>query len=97
MNHRWRGKYNEDTDLSIRVLKGGLCTVLFTRCYCNKSGTMSMKGGNTDSLYAEDGRLKMAESLKEQHGDIVTITKKWDRWQHQVDYKQFKNIKLVKK
>ena len=26
---RWRGRYNEDTDLSIRVLKAGYCTVLF--------------------------------------------------------------------
>ncbi len=27
--YRWRGRYNEDTDLSIRALKDGWCTVLF--------------------------------------------------------------------
>ena len=26
--HRWRGRYNEDTDLSLRILKDGDCTVL---------------------------------------------------------------------
>jgi hypothetical protein len=27
--YRWRGRYNEDTDLSLRALKDGWCTVLF--------------------------------------------------------------------
>lgn len=27
--YRWRGRYNEDTDLSLRVLKDGYCTILF--------------------------------------------------------------------
>lgn len=29
INYRWRGRYNEDTDLSIRVLRDGYCTILF--------------------------------------------------------------------
>lgn len=92
--YRWRGRYNEDTDLSLRILKDGLCTLLFTWCYCDKMATMTVKGGNTDELYAEDGRLKMAQSLQEQHPDVVTITQKWGRWQHQVDYSPFKKNKL---
>jgi len=91
ISFRWRGKYNEDTDLSIRILKDGLCTVLFTWCYCNKTSTMVMKGGNTDELYSGDGRKLMAESLKNQHPDIVKITKKWGRYQHQVNFKMFCN------
>ena len=94
LEHKWRGKYNEDSDLSIRVLKDGYCTMLFTWCYCNKARTMLMKGGNTDKLYADDGRKKMAESLKEQHPDIVKIIKKWGRWQHSVNYKVFQHNKL---
>ena len=93
--YRWRGRYNEDTDLSLRALKDGLCTVLFNVFKCDKMRTMTMKGGNTDELYKEDGRLKMAESLKKQHPGIVTITKKWGRWQHQVDYRGFKRNRLV--
>jgi len=94
---RWRGRYNEDTDLSIRVLKAGWCTILFQAFLCDKMPTMSMKGGNTEELYKDDGRLKMAQSLQEQHPDVVKITKKWGRWQHQVDYRPFKGNKLIKR
>lgn len=96
---RWRGRYNEDTDLSLRVLKSGLCTVLFNAFLCGKSATMTMKGGNTDELYKQDenfdGRLAMAESLREQHPDVTTVTRKWGRWQHHVDYSPFKGNRLV--
>ena len=27
--HRWRGRYNEDTDICLRVLKDGDCTIQF--------------------------------------------------------------------
>jgi len=92
--YRWRGRYNEDTDLSIRALKDGWCTILFNAFLCDKQATMTMKGGNTDELYKNDGRLLMAQSLQEQHPDIVTITQKWGRPQHQVDYRPFKTNKL---
>lgn len=95
--YRWRGRYNEDTDLSIRALKDGWCTVLWNLFLAKKMPTMTMKGGNTDELYAGDGRLKMAESLREQHPDIVTITEKWGRPQHHVNYKVFRKNKLVLK
>ena len=96
--YRWRGKYNEDTDLSLRVLKDGWCTVLFNAFLQGKTGTMTMSGGNTDELYKKDGRLKMAKSLMDQHPDLVTITdKKFGRWQHQVDFKLFSKNKLIKK
>jgi hypothetical protein len=97
LKHRWRGRYNEDTDLSLRVLKDGWCTVLFYAFVQDKQTTMTMKGGNTDELYADDGRLKMAQSLQQQHPDVVSITRKWGRWQHSVDYRPFKANKLVKR
>ena len=97
LQHRWRGRYNEDTDLCIRVLKDGYCTILFNAFLQEKAGTMTLKGGNTDELYADDGRLKMAKSLQEQHPDICTITWKFGRWQHQVDYTVFAKNKLIKK
>jgi len=97
IQHRWRGRYNEDTDLCIRVLKDGYCTILFNAFLQEKAGTMTLKGGNTDELYADDGRLKMAKSLQEQHPDICTITWKFGRWQHQVDYTVFAKNKLIKK
>jgi len=96
--HRWRGRYNEDTDLSIRILKDGWCTILFQAFVCDKATTMTMTGGNTEDLYdIEDGRLKMAQSLVDQHPDIVKISWKFNRWQHQVNYRPFKHNKLIKK
>lgn len=98
--YRWRGRYNEDTDLSIRVLKDGWCTVLFQAFICKKITTMTMKGGNTESLYkldGEDGRLLMAQSLYKQHPDVVQVKRRWNRWQHVVDYRPFKNNRLIKK
>lgn len=95
--YRWRGRYNEDTDLSLRALKDGWCTVLFNAYLCKKMPTMQMAGGNTDELYQEDGRLRMAQSLYEQHPDAVTITEKWGRPQHHVNYKIFKHNKLILK
>lgn len=92
--YHWRGRYNEDTDLSIRVLRDGWVTCMFNIFRINKAATMTCKGGNTEELYKEDGRLKMAQSLQAQHPDIVKISWKWDRWQHQVDYSQFRNNQL---
>jgi hypothetical protein len=91
---RWRGRYNEDTDLSLRALKAGWCTILFNAFLAEKAVTMSMKGGNTDELYQGDGRLKMAQSLQRQHPDVTKIAWKWGRWQHHVDYRPFKANKL---
>ncbi len=92
--YEWRGRYNEDTDLSIRMLKDGWCSILFNAFLAFKATTMTMKGGNTESLYQGDGRKEMAISLRKQHPDIVKITHKWGRWQHHVDYSGFKRNKL---
>lgn len=96
---RWRAVYNEDTDLSLQMLKAGWCTVLFNAFLAEKQATMTMKGGNTEELYLiEEGRLKMAKALQALHPDCVKISWKWNRWQHSVDYSAFqKNRRLRRK
>ncbi len=96
INHRWRGKYNEDTDLSLRVLKDNYCTILFNAFLQDKAATMTMKGGNTDEVY-KDGRLEFAESLQKQHPDVASVTTKFGRYHHQVNFNQFKKTKLIRK
>jgi hypothetical protein len=87
---KWRGKYNEDTDLSLRCLKAGWCTMLFQAFLCGKISTQTMKGGNTDNVYIDgDERMKFAESLQKQHPDVVKIVRRYNRWHHEVDYSQF--------
>jgi hypothetical protein len=88
---RWRGRYNEDTDLSLRAMKDGWCTALFYAFLAQKMKTGG-PGGNTDTIYQNwlEDRLAMAESLVDQHPDVASITCKWDRAQHQVTYRRFK-------
>ena len=95
LEFRWRGIYNEDTDLSLRVLKKGYGTVLVDCFPCGKKGTNTCRGGNTDSIYKNDGLLKKYLSLEEQHPD-VTKSKilKDGRIHHDVNYRPFKNNTL---
>lgn len=96
--YRWRGRYNEDTDLSLRALKDGWCTVLFYAFIQQKAQTMTMKGGNTDTIYnTDDNRREFAESLVRLHPDVAKVTWKFNRWHHQVNYKPFKKNKLIRK
>lgn len=92
--YRNEGFYNDDTDLCLRVLKDGNCTALFNAFLVEKSVTMTVKGGMTPH-YEGDGRLKMAQELQVKHPDVTTITWKWGRWQHQVDYRPFKKNRPI--
>lgn len=105
--YRWRGRYNEDTDLSIRALKDGWVTVLSNAFLVDKTTTMRNAGGNTAELYEgdgkqatrntdTDGRREMAESLQRQHPDVTKVVRKFGRWQHSVNYKPFKGNALTK-
>jgi len=94
---RWRGRYNEDTDLSLRVLKAGMCTVQFNAFLQEKSTTQMMKGGNTDEFYAKEGTLPKSEMLAMLHPDVAKVVWRFNRWHHHVDYKPFKKNKLIKR
>lgn len=101
-SERWRGKYNEDTDLSLRFLKQGKCTLLFKYFLMSKHATVGcknakpLKGGNTDNVYnSGDMRLAFAQSLADQHPDCVKVVWKYGRWHHYVDYSAFKKNKPI--
>jgi hypothetical protein len=94
--YRNEGFYNDDTDLCLRVLKDGWCTVLFLAFLIFKSTTMTVKGGMTPH-YQGDGRLKMAQELQQKHPDVTTISFKFGHWQHHVDYSRFESNKLRRK
>lgn len=90
---QWRGKYNEDTDLSLRILKAGYPTLLFNCFLADKLKTLTQKGGNTDTIYAEkDGLLLKTQSLVDQHGDVAKLINRFGRVHHHVDYSSFKNL-----
>jgi hypothetical protein len=89
MPYRWRGRYNEDTDLCLQVLAGGDCTILINAFCADKLPTMTMGGGNTDELYAADGRLRMARELERRWPGVVKVDRRYGRPQHVVDWKKF--------
>lgn len=91
----WRGRYNEDTDLSLRVLKDGLCTIQFNAFLCGKITTQRMKGGNTKEFYSSEGTLPKSQMLADLHPDVAKVAWKFNRWHHHVDYKPFKRNRLI--
>jgi len=52
--HRWRGRYNEDTDICLRILKDGDCTVQFNAFLQGKCATQTVSGGNTEEFYHKE-------------------------------------------
>lgn len=97
IQYRWRGRYNEDTDLSLRVLKAGWCTVQFNAFIQEKATTQTVNGGNTEDFYAQEGTLNKSEMIELLHPDIAKVVWKFNRWHHYVDYNVFKKNKLIKK
>lgn len=92
--YRWRGRYNEDTDLSLRVLKDGYCTVQFNAFLQEKATTQTLAGGNTDEFYSKEGTLPKSKMLEDLHPDVATVVWRFNRWHHHVDYRPFKKNKL---
>ena len=95
--YRWRGRYNEDTDLSLRALKDGWCTIQFNAFLQEKATTQTLKGGNTAEFYEKEGTLPKSKMLEDMHPDIAKVVWKFGRWHHYVDYRRFKGNKLIRK
>lgn len=91
--HRWRGKWNEDVDLSLRVLKDGDCTLLFYQFLQEKMRTGTVKGGNTEEIYG-DGTFKKSKMLVDLHPDVVELKHRYGRWHHHVNIKPFAHNEL---
>lgn len=84
----WRGRYNEDVDLSIRVLKEGLCTMLFYHGLCGKLRTGTVKGGNTEEIYNNyqgDASYNKSKMLFEMHPDCVELIERYGRAHHHLN------------
>ena len=103
---RWRGRYNEDTILSLDMLKAGWCTIEFNAFLQGKMPTQVMAGGNTAEFYhregtvgpgpyAEGGTIAKSRMLANVHPDVARVTWKFGRVHHQVNYRPFRENKLV--
>ena len=94
--YRWRGRYNEDTILSLDMLKDGWCTIQFYAFLQQKTSTQLLKGGNTEEFYVKEGTLPKSKMLVDVHPDVSRIKRQYGRWHHHVDYTPFKNNKLIR-
>jgi hypothetical protein len=90
---RWRGRYNEDTILSLDMLKSGWATVLFNAFLQDKTTTLVMSGGNTDEIY-KGGTLEKSQMLVNEHPDVSRVAWKFNRWHHEVDYARYRSTRL---
>lgn len=103
---RWRGRYNEDTILSIDLLKAGWCTIQFNAFLQEKMGTQVLKGGNTDEFYLKEGSkaageryaatgtVAKSEMLAKVHPDVSRVAIRFKRVHHIVDYGKFRGLQL---
>lgn len=89
--HRWRARYNEDVDISLRVLKDGWSTMIFYHFLQHKARTGTVKGGNTEELYGK-GTYEKSKMLVQLHPDVVRLAKRYGRWHHHVDIRPFQHI-----
>jgi hypothetical protein len=107
--YRWRGRYNEDTILSLDMLKDGWCTVQFNAFLQEKMTTQTIGGGNTKEFYHAEGTVMPGERYADTgtiakskmqvavHPDVSKLVWKFNRWHHHVDYSGFKKNKLIRK
>jgi len=99
-NIKWRLKYNEDVDLTLQCLNKKLFTLSSNFITCNKLPTLSCKGGNTTSIYAEGKKFEDKfntlynkwKNTKFKNAIEKIIKHKDKRIHHFVDYKEIQNI-----
>jgi hypothetical protein len=106
---RWRGRYNEDTILSLDMLKAKWCTIQFYAFLQEKMPTQALKGGNTEAFYHAEGTVEKGKAYTDTgtlaksqmqvavHPDVSRLVYKFSRIHHSVDYRQFKKNKLIRK
>ncbi len=110
---RWRGRYNEDTILSLDVLSDGDVTIQFNHFLQGKMGTQVLAGGNTDIFYhneemadfaksTEDryhslGTLQKSVYLKQEYPTLTEVVWKFSRVHHSVNYQPFKQNQMLLK
>lgn len=97
LKFRWRGRYNEDTILSLDMLKAGWCTIQFNAFLQKKIATQLLGGGNTAEFYAKEGTHPKSQMLVDVHPDVSRHLFRFGRAHHYVDYTVFKSLKLMRR
>ena len=92
---KWRGRYNEDTILSLDFLTNRWATLLLYFLVMKKPQTQKIRGGNTDQLYAR-GTGPKSRLLARVYPKYVSVVYRYSRIHHFIDYrKHFADIPLL--
>jgi len=91
---RWRGRYNEDTILSLDMLVEGYCTVQFNNVLQDKLRTQILGGGNSAEFYFKEGTYSKSKMLKDVYPKYTELVWKFGREHHEVNYRPFKVNRL---
>lgn len=86
---RWRGRYNEDTIISLDALSNGWCTIQLNAFLADKLTTQRIKGGNNDMFYEKEGTYNKSKMLVDTYPQYATLVEKFHRIHHHVDYSSF--------
>lgn len=95
--YHWRGRYNEDTILSLDILHDGFCTVLFNAFLQGKIATQKISGGNNKDFYQNEGTLPKTEMLVRIYPQYAKPVWRFHRIHHYINYKVFSQNKLRRK
>jgi hypothetical protein len=79
----WRGKYNEDLDLSIREWIAGRPVMLFRNITCNKLKTGVVKGGNQVDIYKDKDWS---------YNKAIEIVKRYENLDKDLEVKMIENV-----
>jgi hypothetical protein len=88
--YRQKGRYNEDTDISLRILKAGDCTIQFNHALQGKMVTQAVRGGNSEAFYDKEGTAPKSDMLERMHPDVAKKVWKYGRWHHEVNYRPYR-------
>lgn len=94
IDYRWRGRYSEDVDLSIRIMKDGHKTIQFNAFLTGKLVTQALAGGNTGEFYEKEGTLPKSKMIADMHPDLCKVTWMNGRWHHWCNFEPFEKNKL---
>lgn len=85
----WRGRYNEDTILSLDALTEEWCTIQLNAFLADKVTTQRISGGNNEMFYQKEGTEPKSEMLVKEYPQYATMVYKFHRAHHHVDYSSF--------
>ena len=94
---RWRGRYNEDTIISLDMLKAGWCTIQFNAFLQEKLTTQTIGGGNSAEFYFKEGTLAKSQMQVKVHPDVSKLVWRFGRWHHHVNYGVFSQQALIRR